>query len=149
MLFCFLSLSRLALTGSTVIFFLSLSLFSWRWFFSFFFLFLQKKKEEYLSADWKKKGKTNLISKPFCLAAFPLPPSLSPHPPPHLLLFVTRILFWWNVQKSTQQNGCGKKGKMERKKNPVNCKNCRKEEKSNKKKEKKFYIEKKNILKKK
>jgi len=42
-----------------------------------------------------------------------------------------------------------KKGRWKEKKNPVNCKNCRKEEKSNKKKEKKFYIEKKNILKKK
>jgi len=42
-----------------------------------------------------------------------------------------------------------KKREDGKKKNPVNCKNCRKEEKSNKKKEKKFYIEKKNILKKK
>lgn len=145
MLFCFLSLSRLALTGSTVIFF-SLSLFSWRWFFSFFF-FVFTEKERRIFVCWlkkKKKGKTNLISKPFCLAAFPLPPpSLSPHPPPHLLLFVTRILFWWNVQKSTQQNGCGKKGKMERKKTPVNCKNCRKEEKSNKEKRRNSILKKK------
>jgi len=46
-----LSLSRLALTGSTVIFFSLSFSFLGDDFFPFFFLFLQKKKEEYLSAD--------------------------------------------------------------------------------------------------
>jgi len=131
-------------------FFLSLSLFLEMIFFLFFFCFYRKRKKNICLLIEKKKGKTNLISKPFCLAAFPLPPSLSLLI--HLLIFSFLWLeFCFGEMYRNRHNKmvAEKKGRWKEKKNPVNCKNCRKEEKSNKKKEKKFYIEKKNILKKK